>query len=147
MGFISALTNLRDSRILFIFCLFGVLRRFQHCTGHITTGSWKGRGNQYIWFARVLYCKLPTNGKQLPAFPLTAMTGIEPRPQRWEARVLPLCHRGPEGQQENHLESQMIQRRILEWLKRRLFWLTQHPKEVPNGGTSLTLRSILVKAI
>ena len=75
--------------------LFGVLRRFQHCTGHITTGSWKGRGNQYIKFARVLYCKLLTNGKQLPAFPLTAMTGIEPRPQRWEARVLPLCHRGP----------------------------------------------------
>ena len=31
-----------------LFCLFGVLRRFQHCTGHITTGSWKGRGNQYI---------------------------------------------------------------------------------------------------
>ena len=61
---------------LFIFCLFGVLRRFQHCTGHITTGSWKGRGNQYIEFARVVYCKLPTNGKQLPAFPLTAMTGI-----------------------------------------------------------------------
>ena len=25
-----------------------ILRRFQHCTGHITTGSWKGRGNQYI---------------------------------------------------------------------------------------------------
>ena len=72
-------------------CLFGVLRRFQHCTGHITTGSWKGRGNQYIEFARFLYCKLPTNDKQLPAFPLTAMTGIEPRPRRWEARVLPLC--------------------------------------------------------
>ena len=32
---------------LFIY-LFGVLRRFQHYTGHITTGSWKGRGNQYI---------------------------------------------------------------------------------------------------
>ena len=79
----------------FVFCLFGVLRRFQHCTGHITMGSWKGRGNQYIEFARVLYCKLPTNGKQLPAFPLQAMMGIEPRPQRWEARVLPLCHRGP----------------------------------------------------
>ena len=75
--------------------LFGVLRRFQHCTGHITMGSWKGRGNQYIEFARIVYCKLPTNGKQLPAFPLKAMTGIEPRPQRWEARVLPLCHRGP----------------------------------------------------
>ena len=67
--------------------LFGVLRRFQHCTGHITMGSWKGRGNQYIEFARVLYCKLPTNGKQLPAFPHKALTGIEPRPQRWEARV------------------------------------------------------------
>ena len=80
--------------LLFIY-LFGVLCRFQHCTGHITTGSWKGRGNQYIQFIRVLYCKLPTNGKQLPAFPLEAMTGIEPPPQRWEARVLPLCHRGP----------------------------------------------------
>ena len=79
---------------LFIY-LFGVLRRFQHCTGHITTGSWEGRGNQYIEFARVLYCKLPTNGKQLPAFPHKALTGIKPRPQRWEARVLPLCHRGP----------------------------------------------------
>ena len=78
-----------------IFFLFGVLRRFQHCTGHIMTGSWKGRGNQYIQFVRVLYCKLPTNGKQLPAFPLQAVTGIEPRPQRWEARVLPLCHRSP----------------------------------------------------
>ena len=54
------------------FCiyLFGVLCRFQHCTGDITMGSWKGRGNQYIQFVRVLYCKLPTNGKQLPGFPL-----------------------------------------------------------------------------
>ena len=65
--------------------LFGVLRHFQHCTGHITTGSWKGRGNQYIQFVRVLYCKLPTNGKQLPAFPPEAVPGIKPRPQRWEA--------------------------------------------------------------
>ena len=66
---------------LFIY-LFGVLRHFQHCTGHITTGSWKGRGNQYIQFVRVLYCKLLTNGKQLPAFPLEAVPGIKPRPQR-----------------------------------------------------------------
>ena len=58
--------------------LFGVLRRFQHCTGHITTGSWKGRGNQYIEFTRVVYCKLPTNGKQLPAFPLEPMRGSNP---------------------------------------------------------------------
>ena len=76
--------------------LLGVLRRFQHCTGHITMGSWKGRGNQYIQFIRILYCKLLTNGKQLPAFPLEAMPGIESRPQRWEARVLPLCHHGPQ---------------------------------------------------
>ena len=65
--------------------LFGVLHHIQHCTGHITTGSWKGRGNQYIQFARVVYCKLLINGKQLPAFPLKAVTGIKPRPQRWEA--------------------------------------------------------------
>ena len=82
--------------------LFVVLRRFQHCTGHITTGSWKARGNKYVQFVRVLYCKLPTNGKQLPAFPLKAVPGIEPEPHRWEARVLPLCHRGP-FQDQNHL--------------------------------------------
>ena len=58
-------------------------------------GSWKGRGNQYIELVRVLYCKLPTSGKQLPAFPLEAMLETEPQPQRWEARVLPLCHCGP----------------------------------------------------
>ena len=48
------------------------------CTGHITTGSWKGRGNKYIEFARVLYCKLPTNGKQLPTFPLEPVRGSNP---------------------------------------------------------------------
>ena len=53
--------------------LFEVLCHFQHCTGHITMGSWKGRGNQYIQFVWVLYCKLPTNSKQLPAFPLEAI--------------------------------------------------------------------------
>ena len=58
--------------VLFIY-LFGVLCPFQHCTGHITMGCWKGRGHQYIQFVRVLCCKLPTNGKQLPAFPHEAM--------------------------------------------------------------------------
>ena len=53
-------------------------------------GSWKGGGNQYIQFVRVLYCKLPTISKQLPAFPLEAVPGIEPQPQRWEARVTTL---------------------------------------------------------
>ena len=32
-----------------------------------------GRGNQNIQFVSVLYCKLLTNSKQLPAFPLEAM--------------------------------------------------------------------------
>ena len=82
--------------LIYLFYLFGVLRHFQHCTGHITMGSWKGKGNQYIQLVKVLYCKLPTNGKQLPAFPVEAMPRIEPRPQRWEARVLLLCHHGPQ---------------------------------------------------
>ena len=70
--------DFRDKVGFDLFIYLGFLRRFQHCTGHITTGSWKGRGNQYIEFARVVYCKLPTSGKQLPAFPLKAVTGIEP---------------------------------------------------------------------
>ena len=74
--------NLQSIICLLFIYLFGVLRRFQDCTGHITMGSWKGRGNQYIEFVRDVYCKLLTNGKQLPALPLEAVTGIEPRPQR-----------------------------------------------------------------
>ena len=65
-------------------------------------GSWNGKGNQYIEFVMVLYCKLSTNSKQLPAFSLEAMTGIEHLPQRWEARVLPLCHRAPQNKQETN---------------------------------------------
>ena len=48
-------------------------------------GSWKGRRNQYIQFVRVLYCKLPTNGKQLPAFSLEAVPGIKPSEVRGES--------------------------------------------------------------
>ena len=72
-----------------------VLRPFQHCTGHIMTSSFMGRGNQYIQLVMVLYCKLPTNGKQLPAFPLEVRPGTKLQSQRLEVRVLPLCHRGP----------------------------------------------------
>ena len=32
-------------------------------------GSFMARGNQYIQVVKVLYFKLPTNGKQLPTFP------------------------------------------------------------------------------
>ena len=80
---IRTIESISGFRKQFIY-LFGVSHRFQHCTGHITTGSWKGRGNHYIQFIRVLYCKLPTNGKQLPAFPLEAVPRIEPRPPRSE---------------------------------------------------------------
>ena len=52
-----------------------VLRCFQHCTGHITMGSWEGRGNQYIQLVKVLYSKLLTNSKQLPAFPTWGRAG------------------------------------------------------------------------
>ena len=76
------------------FYLFGVLHRFQHCTGHITMDSFVGKGNQYIQLVKVLYCKLPTNGKQLPVFLLEVKPGTKPQSQRWEVRVLPLCHHG-----------------------------------------------------
>ena len=59
------------------------------------TGSFMGRGNQYIQLVKVLYCKLPTNGKQLPAFPLEVRLGFELQSDSGEARVLPLCHHAP----------------------------------------------------
>ena len=40
-------------------------------------GSWEGRGNQYIRLVKVLYCKLLTNGKQLPPFSLEVRPGTE----------------------------------------------------------------------
>ena len=60
-------TFLFPVHIVYLF-IWGFTPLSTHCTGHITTGSWKGRENQYIQFVRVLYCKLPTNGKQLQAF-------------------------------------------------------------------------------
>ena len=53
-------------------------------------GSFMGRGSQYIHLAKVLYCKLPTNGKQLPAFPLEGRLGFELQSRRWEASVTTL---------------------------------------------------------
>ena len=37
--------------------------------GHIATGSFMGRGNQFIQFLKFLCCKLPTTGKKSPIFP------------------------------------------------------------------------------
>ena len=47
-----------------------------HRIVHMTTGSFMGRRNQYIQLVKVLYCKLPTNSRQLPAFPLEVRTMI-----------------------------------------------------------------------
>ena len=69
--------------------LFVVLRHFQHSTGHIRTGSFVARGNQYIQLVKVLYCKLPTICKQLPTF-LHKAWGLKLRPQS----VFPLHHCG-----------------------------------------------------
>ena len=41
------------------------------------TGSFMGRRNQYIKLVKVLYSKLPINGKQVPAFPLEVGPGFE----------------------------------------------------------------------
>ena len=48
-----------------------------------------GGGNHYIQLVKVLYCKQLTIGKQLPTFP-HRLRGLNRRPQRWEASVLPL---------------------------------------------------------
>ena len=75
----------------------------------------RGRGNQYIQFIRVLYCKQLTNGKQLPAFPLEDLLGTEPRPQRWEARAIVAPHSAP-------VHHRLTIRRSI----REQFYVTQH---------------------
>ena len=116
--------------------LFGVLRRFQHCTGHITTGSWKGRGNQYIEFARVVYCKLPTNGKQLPAFPLEPVRGSNPglgggrRECYHSATVAPVCGIG--AQSVAHL----MKLHLLQWeVVKVKFLINSASKDRPKDAT------------
>ena len=59
------------------------------------TGNFVGRGSQYIQLVKVLYWRLLTNDKQLPAFPLEVRLRTELRSQRWEARMLPFCHNNP----------------------------------------------------
>ena len=60
----------------------------------ITMGSFVCGGNKYIQLVKVLNCKLPSISKQLPTFP-HKVRALNPRPQRWEGSVLPLCHHGP----------------------------------------------------
>ena len=58
------------------------------------TGNFIDRENQLIQLVKVLYCKLPTIGQQLPTIPHKVF-GLNSRCQRWEASVLPQLHRGP----------------------------------------------------
>ena len=82
-------------RYLFIYLGFYVAFNTVQVISRRVVG--RAEETKYIQFVRVLYCKLPTNSKVLPAFPLEAVTGTEPRPQWREERVLPLCHHGPSG--------------------------------------------------
>ena len=47
----------------------------------------KLEGQRNIQLVKVLYCKLQTNGKQLPAFPLEVGPATEPQPQRCKSAV------------------------------------------------------------
>ena len=97
--FKTKLDNGKNSKMTYniLISLFGVLHHFQHSTGYIMTGSFMGRGNQYIQLVKVLYCKLTTIGQQLPDFPYNAR-GLNQRHQRWEVSVLPLRLHAPDIQ-------------------------------------------------
>ena len=88
------------SKSLLFQYLFGVLRRFQHCTGHITTGSWKAEETStysWTWFCTVNFWPTASN------YQLSHLrSGREPNPnlrgRRGEcyhsatmAPVLPVC--------------------------------------------------------
>ena len=124
-----------------------------------------GRGNQYIQLVKVLYCKLPANGKQLPAFPLEVGPGIELPSQRWEARVLVLWPLNPvcftnileEVTVEGHISSIIkscgvkegkyqarkleLKRRAFKILPKRWYWRTG------SRITMLKCRSIMAERL
>ena len=91
--------------------LFGVLRRFQHCTGHITMGSFVGGGNQYIQLVCQGFCTVNcipmASNYQLSH--LRSGREPNPRPQRWEAWVLLLSHHGPFSARLNHSRCPQLQ--------------------------------------
>ena len=61
--------------------------------GHILTGSFMGRENQYIQLNKFLYYKLPTFVKQLPTFPHRGLNSNLSDGRR----VLSLRHHGSES--------------------------------------------------
>ena len=65
-------------RVLFIYVfIWGFTLLATHCIGLIMMGSFMGSGNQYKQLVKVLYCKLSTNSRELPAFPLDVGPGLE----------------------------------------------------------------------
>ena len=71
--------------IRFIYLGFNIA--FNTVLGHITTGSFVAKENQYIQLVKVVYCKLPTISKLLQTFP-HKIWGLNRRPQRWEVSVI-----------------------------------------------------------
>ena len=61
-----------------------------------------GRRNHFIQLVKVLYCKLPTISNQLTTFP-HKVQGLNHRPQRCEASVLPLHQLGPLSASVKHI--------------------------------------------
>ena len=87
-----ACLNLIPSCQVFLYLFIWVLTSLStFCIVHITIGGFMCRGNQYIQLVMVLYCKLPINSKQLPAFPLEVGPGFK----IWSQRVWPICHHAP----------------------------------------------------
>ena len=86
LGFLSMSEHFVDFIYLLIWSFTPLATLYP---SYIMTGSFVNRGNHYIQLTNVLYCKLPTIGKQLPTF-LNKVWGLNHRPQGWEASVLPL---------------------------------------------------------
>ena len=74
--------------------LFSVLCKIQDFIGYVVMGSWKGRGKHYIQLLKILWCKLPTNRKQLSAFHMRSSWDSN-SDLRGGRRVLSLCYRDP----------------------------------------------------
>ena len=76
LGFFSNMLCYSSTLCVDIYLFIWILTSLSaHYIRHITTGSFMGIGNQYIHLVKVLYCKLLTNGKQLPDFPLEVGLG------------------------------------------------------------------------
>ena len=99
-----------------------VLHCFQHCTGHITRGSWKGRGNQYIQLVSrfcTVNCRPTASNYQLPHL----KSGREPNPDlrggRQEcyhsATVAPTMKVGSESQHYFSPPGSLVNRSFPVW--------------------------------